>query len=105
MASFEELCQNLPGFVEVTEQPQTEGAYQTMNGNSLQTFVWICPWDKPRLENQTHYIQLDASFRPVGPYCYCCVNSIHNNESVTVAVIVGTSESAELYDITYQVME
>ena len=38
-ASFEELCQNLPGFVEVTEQPQTEGAYQTVNGNSLQTFV------------------------------------------------------------------
>ena len=34
--SFEELCQNLPGFIEVTEQPKTEGAYQTVNENSLQ---------------------------------------------------------------------
>ena len=33
------------------------------------------------------------------------MNSIYNNESVTIAVIVGASESAELYDVAYQVME
>ena len=68
-----------------------------MNANSLHTFVWA----HVRLENETHYIQLDASFRAVAPYCYRCVNSIYNNESVTIAVIVGTSESAELYHIAY----
>ena len=51
------------------------------------------------------YAQLDASFRLVAPYCYCCVNNIYNNEFVTIAVIVGTSESAELCDNVYQVME
>ena len=42
-ASFEELCQNLPGFIEVTEQRKTEGAYQTVNGNSLTDFCLGMP--------------------------------------------------------------
>ena len=51
--SFEELCQPLPGFVEVTEQPETERSYQTMNGNSLKTFVWACVWNTVLNDAQT----------------------------------------------------
>ena len=48
---------------------------------------------------------MNASFRATESYCYCCINSIVNNESVAVAITIGTSENRDLYEATYQAME
>ena len=70
----------------------------------LNRLTWICQWCLPPLE-YTHFLELDASFRLTGPYRYACLNSIHYNESVTIAVTVGISESKELYESAYRAME
>lgn len=54
--------------------------------------------------NITKFIELDTSFKATKPYCYCCVNSILNNESVTIAIIIGLSETKELYETCYKAL-
>ena len=47
-------------------------------------------------------IELNASFKAIKPYCYCTVNSIYNNESIPIALIIGISETNELYELVYK---
>ena len=102
--SIKYFLKRLPGHVEIVEQNKTGNGYPTSEGKELQRLTWICAWAAGRIEN-THYIELDASFKASKPYCYCCVNSIRNNESIVIALTIGISESSELYESTYLSME
>ena len=101
---FKMLTKCLPGYVEVVEQQEIPGGFQTSDGKSLQFFTWICSLANDTIVNQ-HYVELYASFQLTHLYCYCSVNVIHYNQSTTVAMIIGTTETAELYNHVYEIME
>ena len=101
---LEELLKGLPGYVEVAQQENVDGGFQLSEVHMLQRITWVCAWCPERLKD-TQYIQLDGSFKATSPYCYCCVNSILNNESMTVAISIGISENSELYESTYMAIE
>jgi hypothetical protein len=50
------------------------------------------------------YIQLDTSFRAVKKYVYSIPLGIHANESFPLAIMIGLSESVELYQMFYDAM-
>ena len=50
-------------------------------------------------------MELDTSFRVSSPYVYCRMNSLHKNESVTIAIAIGMIESADLYKKIYCCLE
>ena len=98
------LLKSLPGYVELVEQPDTKTGFQTSTGYELQRLTWVCAWAISRIVH-TQYFELDASFKATKPYCYCCVNSILNNESIIICITIGTTESSELYEATYKALE
>ena len=99
-----QLLEELPGYVEIVKQGNVKGALQLSNDHVLQRITWVCAWSAEILK-KSQYIQLDTSFKATAPYCYCCVNSIINNESVTVAITVGMSENSDIYENTYNAIE
>ena len=98
------LLKSLPGYIEIIEQEKTGDGLQTSDECELQRLTWVCAWASSRIDD-TQYIELDASFKATKPYCYCCVNSILNNESITIALTIGISESSNLYEETYAALE
>ena len=62
--------------------------------------MWICPWAPSRIK-VTNFIELDASFEAIAPYCYCIINSIVNNESLPIGISICGTECLELYDEGY----
>ena len=101
---LDQLIEGLPGYVEFVKQRSVEGGFKLSEDYVLQRITWVCSWCAERLKS-TQYIQLDTSFKATDPYCYCCVNAIINNESVTVAITIGMSESCALYESTYLAIE
>lgn len=101
---LESVLTQVPGWVQVTEQLEIPDGIPTSEGRSLFALEWVPPWCIGRLQ-LTHYIELDASFKATKPYCYTCVNSIVYNESVTIALAVGITESSELYERAYRAIE
>ena len=107
--AFYRLASSLPGYVEIVSQKEGElskdrSVIRTRNSTVLQRFTWACPWARDRIR-RTHYIELDGSFRLMAPYTYCCVNTICNNESVTIALSLGVAENTELYESAYKAIE
>lgn len=105
--SFDDLLNyvsKLPGYVLVVKQGLVPESHRIDDHSSLQQLIWIPPWAKERIQF-TQYMELDASFHATSPYVYCCVNSICNNESVTIALSIGMSESADLYENAYCCLE
>lgn len=102
---FRKLINSLPGYVEIIEQNEFANGFMTNHGRSLQGMAWVCSWAEHQLMYETDYIELDTSFKATSPYCYCCVNSIKNNESTTICVVIGTSETSQLYDYAYRSLE
>ena len=97
MISF---VQNLPGYCKIYYQDYVQGSYKIDNNRFLQRLVWICPWAKSRID-VTNYLELDASFRAISPYCYCIINSIANNESLPIGISICGTECLELYNEAY----
>jgi hypothetical protein len=78
--------------------------YLTHESNIVPALVWIPPWTIS-LFRKSSYIELDTSFRAFKPYVYSIPLAIHANESFPLALIVGISESKELYDLFFAAME
>ena len=102
--TIKDLLKSLPGYIELIEQEKTGVGLTTSEECEMQRLTWVCAWACSRI-NDTQYIELDCSFKATTPYCYCCVNSILNNESITIALSIGISESASFYEETYLAME
>jgi hypothetical protein len=66
--------------------------------------VWIPPWALAAFD-RCNYIELDTSFRAIKPYVYSIPLAIHANEAFPLAIIVGLSESLELYKMFFRAME
>ena len=98
------ISEALPGYVEIVLQDHVEGGFVVEDGKVLQRFTWVCSWAANRVK-QTHYLELDASFKATKPYCYCCINSIRNNESVPIALSIEMKENFHLYENAYRCVE
>jgi hypothetical protein len=101
--SFEHFVHSIPGWVDVYVSDIQSAEPFIYDGCNVVSFVWIPPWSRDILA-RSRYIQLDASFKAVKPYVYCVPLGIHANESFPLAVVVGISESRELYELFYATM-
>jgi hypothetical protein len=63
----------------------------------------VPPWEADAFR-KSQYVELDTSFQALAPYVYCVPLAIHANESFPLALVIGISESVELYDLFFQAM-
>ena len=65
---------------------------------TLQHLTILFPWCNYVLKN-CNFIEFDASFRAVKPYCFCVGNCIFNNQSYPIGLTIAPSESEKLYKL------
>jgi hypothetical protein len=103
-AYLEEIVRNLPGNISlfITRYPNNLQLQYDCNG--VAALVWIPPWSVDVFW-RCNYIELDTSFRALKPYVYCIPLAIHANEAFPLALIVGLSETVELYNLFFNAMD
>jgi hypothetical protein len=101
--SFESLISALPGRFYVSVTDDSEKLPLKFQSKSVVSFTWVPPWAVDTFK-KCRFIELDTSFRALKPYVYSIPMGIHANESFPLAVVVGLSESIELYDLFFQAM-
>jgi hypothetical protein len=100
---LEEIISELPGRVFLAVTNEKSDLPLKLQNNTVITFSWLPPWAINEFRKST-YIELDTSFRAIKPYVYCIPMGIHANESFPLAIIIGLSESIELYDLFFSSM-
>lgn len=106
---FDDFCKillHLPGFVYIefsSEKVQDDGySFKFQDDNFyLKNIIWIMPWALDIIENYTHYLQIDASFKALKPYKFCIYHSIFYNASLPFALSIGPKENKYLYNLLF----
>ena len=119
-----EMLQSFPGYVNLIVQHTTENGYsfkikkkyinydninfdeKIINSFSnfqiltrtIQHFTIMFPWAPYILEN-CNFIELDASFKALKPYCFCVGNCIYHNQSYPIGLTVAPTETETLYEL------
>jgi hypothetical protein len=97
-ANLDQFIDALGGFVKVitddrADVPPSEFQYK---GQNILCLIWITPW-AIRAYKAASYVQLDCSFAPTHPYCYCVPHAIIKNAGVPLGFIMAPHESAFTY--------
>jgi hypothetical protein len=95
-ASFEDLVQSLPENVSVYTATVPANLPFTFHDSPVACLEWIPLWPADMI-HMCHYIQLDTSSRAVKPGVQTLPLATKANLSFPLALIVGISESLELY--------
>lgn len=105
-------CSNLEEIIQTRNGYYFIYLYQNNNNNQLlrynnQSVQCLC-WINPNIVNYIKigsYIQLDASFYALHPYTYSIPLLIYKNTSIPLGLVMGPSESEQLYETIYECME
>lgn len=62
----------------------------------VQSITVMFPWANAVL-SKCRFIEMDASFKALNPYCFCLANAIYNNESYPIGISISPSENETLY--------
>jgi hypothetical protein len=101
--SLEEIFSNITGRVSLFVKQHPNDLVLQYQSSGVVAFTWIPPWTFDVFIN-CQYIELDTSFRALQPYVYCVPLGICRNESFPLGLIVGISESVELYRMFFRAM-
>ena len=88
------LISNIPGIWHVFLNNK-QGMFE-FNNRLVDTLVWICPWANSSLSS-FDYLELDASFHFLKPFCYSIPIVIKNNRSLPIGLSIALSEKTEIY--------
>ena len=99
--SLEQIFDETKGFTLLI--PNSDGNFSYKN-IKIGAFIYI-PYSTFELlqmdESVLSCIELDTSFKPTSPDVYCVPQLIYRNVGIPIALIVGPSESCELYNLLY----
>lgn len=99
-----QIFHHLPGYIYINLLSTYSDGYSINvpeGEKKLKYFIWIMPWVKTTLM-RPQYLQLDASFYALKPYCYCIFHSIYYNCSCPFAITIFPSEKFRLYDLFFK---
>jgi hypothetical protein len=96
--SLEDLMAELAGRVSILFTEHPNGLRLKYQSNTVVAFVWSPPWAAQQFR-RADYKELDASFQALKGCAYAVPLAVHSNEEVPIGLVVGLSESAELYEL------
>jgi hypothetical protein len=85
------------------EHPQPKGSLG-YNARVVIGLTWVSRL-APAAFDAASYIQLDCSFKPSYPYCYCTPQAIINNEAIPLGFIMTPTERKATFAWFYQDLE
>lgn len=115
---FIEMIMSFPGVVKINLQKKLNSGYsfkidpkwkeyqnvfissQINNDEeySIHSFVVLFPWARSIIDN-CYFLEMDACFKSLKPYCFSICNGIHMNESYPMGMSICPSEAEILYQI------
>ena len=112
-SQFRQFLENLKGYVMVKADRNISGENGELacrspikiehNGGQVRlvSMVWLAPGTLDVIE-KFNYCELDATFYTMKPYVMCVPQFIKKNAAYPVGLIIGPSESRELYEMFYE---
>jgi hypothetical protein len=99
--SLENVLASCPGEIRVFVQHQNREL--TYEEKGVIALVWVAPWASDAISVAQFY-ELDCSFRALQPYVYSVPLAVAANVGIPLGIILGQSETAELYGMFAQVL-
>jgi hypothetical protein len=98
--SLEDVVSMLEGKVDIyiTHQPNNLKLQYGLKG--VVALNWMAPWAGDEF-GKCNFVELDTSFTALKPYVYAIPFAIRANEGVPLGLIIGLSESIELYKLFF----
>jgi hypothetical protein len=103
--SLRNIVSILPGkvHISITKQPNAlpliweDPELDASMSHGVVAFAWFPPFATAEFR-KCGFIELDTSFKALRPYTYAIRLGIRANEAMPLGIIIGPSESRELYD-------
>jgi hypothetical protein len=99
--SLEDLLSSCPGEIRVFMRPEHRDLIYEDQG--VVALVWVAPFASNAILLAQFY-ELDCSFRALQPYVYSVPLSVHVNVEIPLGIVLGQSETAEIYGMFARVL-
>jgi hypothetical protein len=104
LESLEDIIKDLPGKIILYIAQQANKLEFQYRHDSVVGLVWLPPWSIYEFQ-KSDYIEIDTSFKALRPYVYSIPLATTANEFFPLALVVGLSESVQLYQLFFDAID